>query len=170
MAQQQITIGDKTDNVDLVLASDFNGTKAVVNNNATDAEGRITANESNISTNTGNISTNTSNISANTTAIGTKVDKTTGVRSVTAAGDVNDNDNNNVIEVSGTFSLNFPDGLVAGLTVTIVNVGTGTVTLTAAGTGTIVGKGALTINSEQYSAVTVYARGTDSYVAVGDLV
>lgn len=108
-------------------------------------------------------------------ATGTSVDSTYGFADVVlsdariisknATYEVAAGDAAKIIECDGTFTVTFPDSLDAGFQVVIVNVGSGTITLAAA--TTLQGKG--TQLTAQYGAATAYHRGSDVWLAFGDL-
>lgn len=72
-----------------------------------------------------------------------------------------------IIECDGTFTITLPNGLDAGFQVVIVNVGSGTITLSAA--TTLQSKDAATQLANQYGLATVYHRGSNVWLAAGDL-
>lgn len=73
-----------------------------------------------------------------------------------------------IIECNGTFTITLPNGLDTGFQCTIVNVGTGTITLAAA--TTLQSKDSAVTLPNQYSAATVYHRGSNVWLAFGDLI
>jgi hypothetical protein len=60
-----------------------------------------------------------------------------------------------------------PDGLDTGFQAVIVNIGTGTITLAA--TTALYSKDGDTKLSVQYTGATVYHRGSNLWIAMGDL-
>jgi hypothetical protein len=70
-----------------------------------------------------------------------------------------------IIECNGTFTVTFPNNLSNGFAVIISNVGTGTITLAA--NGTLQGLG--TKITEQYTGAMVYNRGSNVWLAIGNL-
>ncbi|MCB9813261.1 MAG: hypothetical protein H6772_02530 [Pseudomonadales bacterium] len=96
-----------------------------------------------------------------------KVDKSTSIIEVSSTYEVQASDRAKTIEANGTFTITFPDGLATGFQVVIVNVGSGTITLSAATSLQSAG-GATTITS-QYSGAVVYHRGTNIWLAMGNL-
>ena len=72
-----------------------------------------------------------------------------------------------IIECNGTFTITLPNGLDVGFQAVIVNVGTGTISLSA--TTTLQSKNAATDLANQYGAATVYHRGSNVWIAIGDL-
>lgn len=90
-----------------------------------------------------------------------------GIVAVNGARDLTSTDAGKILECNGTFTLTAPNGLDAGFQVTVINVGAGTITLAA--TTTLQSKGAKTKVSSQYGAATLYHRGSNVWLAVGDL-
>lgn len=101
------------------------------------------------------------------TEIATKADKAITVRSVTGATSLLEADNGKAIECDGTFTLTFPNGLSAGWQVLITNVGAGTITLAA--TTTLQTKDSNVLLASQYGGATAYHRGSNVFLATGDL-
>lgn len=71
------------------------------------------------------------------------------------------------IECTGTFTITLPNSMSTGMSVTIVNVSTGVITLAAS--TTLSTKGSYTKLASQYGAATTYHRGSNVWVAFGDL-
>ncbi len=76
-------------------------------------------------------------------------------------------DEGKIIECNGTFTVTLPDGLDTGFQAAIINVGSGTITLAAA--TTLQSKDAAVTLPNQYGAATIYNRGSDVWLAFGDL-
>ena len=76
-------------------------------------------------------------------------------------------DNNKIIECNGTFTVTLPNSLGTGFQVTIVNVGTGVITLAAS--TTLSSKSSNTKLASQWVGATAYHRGSNVWVAMGDL-
>ena len=76
-------------------------------------------------------------------------------------------DNNKIIECNGTFTVTLPNSLAAGFQVTIVNVGTGVITLAAS--TTLYSKSSNKKLASQWIGATAYNRGSNVWVAMGDL-
>ena len=90
-----------------------------------------------------------------------------GIVSVSSGRDLATTDAGKILECDGTFSLNCPDGLDTGFQVALSNVGSGTITITA--TTTLQSKDSAVTISSQYSMATVYHRGSNVWLLVGDL-
>ena len=75
--------------------------------------------------------------------------------------------NGDIYECSGTWTYTLPDGMVAGFQITIVNTDSGEITLAAV--TTLQTKDGNTKLSNQYGAVSVYNRGSNVWLAIGDL-
>ena len=86
---------------------------------------------------------------------------------VAASRDLASTDAGCVLECDGTFTITAPNGLPAGFQAVIVNVGAGTITLAAA--GTLQSKDANVDLADQYGAATMYHRGSNVWIAFGDL-
>lgn len=71
------------------------------------------------------------------------------------------------IEANGTFTITFPNSLVTGAKINVINVGSGTITLAA--TTTLQSKSSNTKLASQYGGASVYHRGSNVWLAVGDL-
>lgn len=95
------------------------------------------------------------------------VDKNAAIISKNATYQLAAGDEAKVIECDGTFTVTCPNGLDAGFQVVIVNVGSGTITLSAA--TTLQSKDGASQLANQYGAATVYHRGSDVWLAFGDL-
>ena len=76
-------------------------------------------------------------------------------------------DNNKILECNGSFIITLPQYMPTGFQATIVNVGTGVITLTP--TVTLSSKSGNRKLASQWIGATVYHRGNDSWVAMGDL-
>ena len=72
-----------------------------------------------------------------------------------------------VVECNGTFTVTFPNSMATGMKVDIVNVGTGVITLAAS--TTLQSKGSFTKLANRYGGASVYHRGSNVWLAVGDL-
>jgi hypothetical protein len=72
-----------------------------------------------------------------------------------------------IIEANGTFTITFPNSMPTGMVVDVVNVGTGTITLAAS--TTLQSKSSRTKLASQYVGATVYHRGSNVWLATGDL-
>jgi len=72
-----------------------------------------------------------------------------------------------IIECNGTFTVTFPNSLVSGAKIDVVNVGTGIITLAAS--TTLQTKSSYTKLASQYGGASVYHRGSNIWLAVGDL-
>lgn len=73
-----------------------------------------------------------------------------------------------IIEASGTITITLPDGMLTGFRLDIVNVGAGVITL-AAQTTLQTASSAVTI-ATQYGGASIYNRGSNIWLATGDLV
>ena len=76
-------------------------------------------------------------------------------------------DNGTIIECTGSITITLPDSMSTGYQVTIVNMGTGTITLAAS--TTLYTQDSNTKLENQYGAASAYHRGSDIWVAFGDL-
>ena len=76
-------------------------------------------------------------------------------------------DNNKIIECDGTFTITLPNSLSTGFQAVVVNVGTGTITIAAA--TTLQSKDSKTKLASRYGAASVYHRGSNVWLAFGDL-
>ena len=74
---------------------------------------------------------------------------------------------NKTIEANGTFTITFPNGMTTGMQVDVVNVGTGVITLAAS--TTLQSRAGRTKLASQYVGASVYHRGSNVWLAVGDL-
>ena len=71
------------------------------------------------------------------------------------------------IEANGTFTITLPNGMATGMQVDIVNVGAGTITLAAS--TTLQSKSSRNKLASQYIGASAYHRGSNVWIAVGDL-
>jgi len=71
------------------------------------------------------------------------------------------------IEANGTFTITFPNSMETGMKVNIINVGTGIITIAAS--TTLQSKNTYTKLAYQYGGASVYHRGSNIWLAVGDL-
>lgn len=90
-----------------------------------------------------------------------------GIVAVNGARDLATTDNGKILECTGTFALNCPNGLDAGFQVALVNVGSGTITITA--TTTLQSKDSAVTLDTQYAAATLYHRGSNVWLLAGDI-
>lgn len=90
-----------------------------------------------------------------------------GIVGVSASRELTSTDAGKILECTGTITLTAPNGMNAGFQVAVVNVGSGIVTLAA--TGTLQSKNSRTKLSAQYAAATLYHRGSNVWLAIGDL-
>jgi hypothetical protein len=102
-----------------------------------------------------------------TNALATKAALNATILPKTTTYQVAGSDNNKIIECSGTFTVTFPNSLDTGFQCVIVNVGTGVITLAAA--TTFQSKNGNTKLASQYGAASVYHRGSNVFLAFGDL-
>jgi hypothetical protein len=89
------------------------------------------------------------------------------ISSKTTTYTLTDDDKNTIIECSGTFTVTAPADLGTGWECTIVNVGTGAITIASA--GTLQSKGSAKRLTTQYSAASLYHRGSDVHLLFGDI-
>lgn len=90
-----------------------------------------------------------------------------GIVAVDEARDLATTDAGKILEASGTFAINCPDGLDTGFQVALVNVGSGTITITA--TTTLQSKDSAVTIDTQYAAATLYHRGSNVWLLAGDI-
>jgi hypothetical protein len=86
---------------------------------------------------------------------------------VSSSRDLLTTDNGKILEATGTITITAPDGLDTGFQVAIVNVGSGTITI-AADTTLQSKDSAVTIDT-QYAAATLYHRGSNVWLLLGDI-
>lgn len=72
-----------------------------------------------------------------------------------------------IVECSGTFTVTLPDGMPIGWKVTLVNVNSGVITIAAA--TTLQSKDSANKLSNQFGGASIYHRGSNVWLAVGDL-
>lgn len=102
-----------------------------------------------------------------TNALATKAALNATILAKTGAYQLVSGDNNKIIECDGTFTITLPNGLDTGFQAIIVNVGAGVITIAAS--TTLQSKDGNTKLSSQYGAASVYHRGSNVWVAMGDL-
>lgn len=85
----------------------------------------------------------------------------------TTAYTLTDDDKNTIVECNGTFTVTIPTGLGTGYECTIVNIGTGTITI--ASQGTLRSKDSAVTLASRWAAASIYHRGSDEHVVIGDL-
>lgn len=102
-----------------------------------------------------------------TTLPATYVNKVTTIRSVTGATVLTTADNGKIIECNGTFTLTFYSGATAGHNIDVVNIGSGTITLAVQ--GTLQSDSSKTKLATQYTGASLYARNSNTWLAVGKL-
>jgi hypothetical protein len=90
-----------------------------------------------------------------------------GIVAVSEARDLLTSDSGKILECDGTFTLTAPDGLDSGFQVALINVGSGVITIAA--TTTLQSKDAAVTIDTQYAAATLYHRGSDVWLLLGDL-
>lgn len=90
------------------------------------------------------------------------------IESITTATTLDANHKNKVLECNGTFTITLPNGMSNGYTVDIVNVGAGIITIDA--TTTIQTKDSAVTITSQYGGISIYHRGSNIWLATGDLV
>ena len=73
-----------------------------------------------------------------------------------------------IIEANGTFTITFPNSMCTGMMVDVINIGTGAITLAAS--TTMCAKGGNCRILTCWAGASVYHRGSNVWVAVGDLV
>lgn len=71
------------------------------------------------------------------------------------------------IECNGTFTVTLPNSMVTGMKVTLINVGTGIITIAAS--TTLQTKNSNTKLASRYGGASAYHRGSNIWIAVGDL-
>lgn len=86
---------------------------------------------------------------------------------MTGATLINATYNGKTIEANGTFTITFPNSMATGMQVDVINVGSGTITLAAS--TTLQSKSSRTKLATQYVGASVYHRGSNVWLAVGDL-
>jgi len=72
-----------------------------------------------------------------------------------------------IIECTGTFTVTFPNSMAVGMRIDVINVSTGVITLAAS--TTLQSKDSNTKLASRYGAASVYHRGSNVWVAMGDL-
>ena len=87
------------------------------------------------------------------------------INSVSVSRSLTSNDKNAILECTGNITITLPDGLNTGFQCVIVNVGTGTITISASTTL----NAKATLLESQWGGCTVYHRGSNAWVAMGDL-
>ena len=105
--------------------------------------------------------------SAIQTQLGTKTDKTKTLTAKSANYSIQASDADTIIECTGTFTVTFPNSMTTGMRVDIINVSTGVITLAAS--TTLNSKGSNKKLASQWIGASVYHRGSNVWVAVGDL-
>jgi hypothetical protein len=90
-----------------------------------------------------------------------------GIVGVSSGRDLLTTDHGKILELSGTFALNCPNGLDAGFQVAWLNASGGTVTFTA--TTTLQSKDAAVTTDTQYAMGTLYHRGSNVWLLAGDI-
>jgi len=105
--------------------------------------------------------------SAAQTQIDAKLDLDATIVSVTGTTTIDATYKGKIIEASGTFTITLPDSMDTGMRVDIVNVGTGTITIAAS--TTLQSKDSAVTLANQYGGGSVYHRGSDVWLLVGDL-
>lgn len=90
-----------------------------------------------------------------------------GIVAVSSSRDLVASDNGKILEATGTITITGPDGLDTGFQVAIVNVGSGVITIAAA--TTLQSKRAAVTIDTQYAAATLYHRGSNVWLLLGDI-
>lgn len=93
--------------------------------------------------------------------------KNPAIVSVTSAITLDASHDGKIIEANGTFTITFPNGMLTNMKVDIVNVGTGIITLAAS--TTLQTKDSNKKLANQYGGASIYHRGSNVWLAVGDL-
>ena len=106
----------------------------------------------------------TSNIQ---TQINSKTDKTKTIVTLTGNTTINATYADKLIEANGTFTITMPNSMATGMRLDIINIGTGAITLAAS--TTINAKGGNLRITAQWAGASVYHRGSNIWLAVGDL-
>lgn len=101
------------------------------------------------------------------TTINSKTDKNLSIVELTGATSLSESDNGKSIECDGTFTVTIPTGLSVGWQALIVNIGSGEITLAAG--GTLQSKDSNVLLASQFGGATVYHRGSNNILAIGDL-
>lgn len=109
----------------------------------------------------------TSHENETTTAHGNILPEDAGIVSVSSGRDLATTDAGKILECTGTFTLNCPNGLDAGFQVALCNVGAGIITISA--TTTLTAKGAAYTLADQYAMGTLYHRSSNVWRLAGDL-
>jgi len=74
---------------------------------------------------------------------------------------------NKIVEANGTFTITLPDGMPTGMRVDIINMGSGVITFAAS--TTLLSKASAVTLADQYGGGSVYHKGSNIWVLVGDL-
>lgn len=86
--------------------------------------------------------------------------------SLTGNTTINATHSNKILECNGTFTVTLPNSMATGMNVDIVNVGSGIITVEAT---TLVSKDSKVTLANQYGGGSVYHRGSNVWLLVGDL-
>ena len=98
---------------------------------------------------------------------GIKGEGNAAVQGITGAYTVAALNANNLIDASGTFSINLPNGLDTGFQTTIINSGPGVITITAS--TTLLTSDASVALRKRYSAASVIHKGSNIWYGLGSL-
>jgi hypothetical protein len=100
-------------------------------------------------------------------ALNAKLPESASIVAVSGSRDLATTDAGKILEATGTITITAPNGLATGFQCVIVNVGSGTIALAA--TTTLQSKDSANELANQYGAATIYHRGSNVWVAIGDL-
>lgn len=78
-------------------------------------------------------------------------------------------DNGSIIEASGNITITLPNSMATGYQAVIVRVGGGDTSVNIVASGTLFSKDSSTHLRNQWAGATVYHRGSNQWVAMGDL-
>ena len=115
------------------------------------------------------ISTRTSGDQSLSTSILVKSDKALTIISTGASYTLLEADNGKMIEFTGSGTLTMPNGLSTGYQVSVMNMGSA-ITVTLSATTTLYTKGSKVTITSQYAGASIYHKGSNVWIAMGDLV
>ena len=101
-------------------------------------------------------------------SLNAKANKNASISYKTSAYTLSSNDNNCVIEASGTFGIYLPTNVDTGFQALIMNVGGGTITINASTGATVYTRDSSNDLTKRWTGATVYKRDSTSWAAMGD--
>ena len=102
---------------------------------------------------------------ATETAIDTKLDLDATIVSLTGTTSLDATYKGKIVEANGTFTITLPNSMTTGMKLDVINVGTGVITFAAS---TTLQAKANTL-ADQWGGTSIYHRGSNQWVLVGDL-